>query len=86
MKVICVNYGHKSPLSDVKDYIKEGKVYTVRCEETGFSSYAQRIVEAYGFEEINGLYEKGMFMPLSNLDERLIHLLKTKPLRKNNSI
>lgn len=86
MKVICINYGHKSPLADVRitDYVKEGNIYTVRCEETGFSDYAQRIVEAYGFEEVEGLYEKSMFMPLSDLDERLIHLLKTKPLRKKN--
>lgn len=82
MKVICVNYGNKSPLAQGGDYIKEGNIYTVTCEVTGFSTYAQRIVEAYGFEEIGGLYEKGMFMPLSDFDERLMHLLKTKPLRK----
>jgi hypothetical protein len=82
MKVICVNYGNKSPLAEGTDYIKEGQVYTVRCEETGFSTYAQREVEAYGFEEIEGLYEKGMFMLISNIDEGLIKLLRTKPLRK----
>lgn len=82
MKVICVNYGHINPLAETTDYIKEGKVYTVRCEETGFSTYAQRVVESYGFDEVDGLYEKGMFMPLSNIDEGLIHLLRTKPLRK----
>ena len=86
MKVICVNYGHKSPLANGKDYVKEGEVYTVRCEETGFSTYAQRMVEAYGFEEIEGLYEKGMFMPISDLDENLIHLLNTKPIIKKIKI
>lgn len=84
MKVICINYGHPNPLAEkINDYIKEGKVYTVRCEESGFSEYAQRVVEAYGFEEIDGLYEKGMFMPLSNFDEGLMQLLRTKPKRKN---
>lgn len=81
MKVICVNYGHKSPIAITGDYIKEGSVYTVRCEEKGFSNYAQKMVEAYGFEEIDGLYEKEMFIPLSDFDERLIHCLNTKPLR-----
>lgn len=83
MRVICVNYGHKSPLSEAAGYVKEGKIYTVRCEETGFSAYAKRIVEAYGFEEIDGLYEKAMFIPLSDFDEKVIHLLKTKPLRNS---
>lgn len=83
MKVICVNYGIRSPLATGKDYIKEGCVYTVRCEEKGYSTYAKRIVDAYGFEEIDGLYEKGMFLPISNLDESLMHLLNKKPLRKS---
>ena len=82
MKVICVNYGITSPLSTAKDNVKEGKVYTVRCEETGFSEYAQRIVEAYGFEGMDGLYEKLLFIPLSGIDEGLTRLLNTKPLRK----
>lgn len=86
MKVICVNYGHKSPLGESNDYIKEGEIYTVKCEETGFSTYAQRVVEAYGFEEIYGLYEKGMFMPLSNFDEGLMQLLRTKPKRKHGKV
>lgn len=85
MKVICVNRGHVSPIAKIDDGVKEGKIYTVRCEQTGFSSYAQRVVEAYGFEEIDGLYEKEMFMPLSEFDERLIHCLKTKPFRKNKN-
>lgn len=83
MKVICINSGDLSPLAETNDIAKEGQIYTVRCEETGFSTYAQRKVEAYGFEEIDGLYEKALFMPLSDFDEKLIHCLKTSPLRKN---
>ena len=85
MKVICVNYGHKSPFAEMTDYIKEGEIYTVRCEETGFSTYANRIVDAYGFEEIDGLYEKGMFMIISDFDENLLNLLRTKPIRKKEN-
>jgi len=39
-------------------------------------------VDCYEFEELSGYFEKACFMPLSNLDEELIHLLRTKPLRK----
>ena len=83
MKVICVNYGHKSPLAIGTDYVKEGSIYTVRCEETGYSNYANRIVDAYGFEEIDGLYEKSMFIPLSDFDEGLLKLLRSKPYQKH---
>lgn len=79
--MMCINYGHKSPLAEGTDYVKEGRVYTVRREETGYSTYADRIVDAYGFEEIGGLYEKSMFAPLSDFDEKLIILLRTKPIR-----
>lgn len=82
MKVICINYGHKSPLAETGDYVKESNIYTVRCEQVGFSTYANRIVNAYGFEEIDGLYEKAMFLPISDFDEKLIKLLRTKPLRQ----
>lgn len=82
MKVVCVNKGILSPLSEIKDHAKEGVHYTVRCEQVGFSTYAQREVDAYGFEEIEGLYEKSMFIPLSDFDERLLILLRTKPMRK----
>lgn len=87
MKVICINYGVKSPLAQNVSYIKEGNIYTVRCEETGYSTYAGREVEAYGFEEIDGLYEKGMFMPISDIDEMSFNTalkicLTTKPKHK----
>lgn len=81
MKVICINKGTVNPLSEIKDYVSEGIVYTVRCEKSGYSTYAKRDVDAYGFEEIDGLYEKTMFMPLSDFDEKLIVLLRTKPIR-----
>ena len=81
MKVICINYGYKvNP--EIKEYIKEGKTYTVKSHFAQYSEIAQRIVEVYEFEEISGYFECGMFAPLSNFDERLIHCLKTKPFRK----
>jgi hypothetical protein len=81
MKVICINKGVVNPLSEIKDHVAEGVAYTVRCEETGYSTYAERYVDTYGFEEVEGLYEKGMFMPLSEFDERLMVLLRTRPNR-----
>lgn len=85
MKVICVNYGYKvHPESN--EYVKEGSVYTVAKEVKGYSDLAQQEVDCYEFEELDGFFEKGMFMPLSNFDERLIHLLRTKPLRKKVEI
>jgi len=82
MKVICVNYGHKIP-NDNPHYVKEGRIYTVKKEVTGYSDYAGRIVDAYEFEELPGYFERGMFIPLSDFDEKLIQLLRTKPINKN---
>jgi len=85
MKVICVNYGYKVHPEN-KSYVKEGGIYTVKKEVKGYSDLAERYVDCYEFEELSGYFEKGMFMPLSNLDENLIHCLKTKPLRKTNKV
>lgn len=81
MRVICINKGVVSPLSIIKDHVVEGVAYTVRCEEAGYSTYAQRVVDTYGFEEVDGLYEKSMFMPLSDFDEMLLICLRTTPHR-----
>lgn len=82
MKVICINYGYKVH-PEINGYIKEGAIYTVKAQFAQYSEIAQRIVEVYEFEEVDGYYECGMFAPLSNFDERLIHCLHTKPLSKN---
>ncbi len=58
-----------SPLSTVKGFITQGYIYTVKKEHYGYSHFAKRNVEAYEFYEIEGYYEKGIFIPLSNIDE-----------------
>lgn len=83
MKVICINYGYKVH-PEIREYIKEGATYTVKGQFAQYSEIAQRIVEVYEFEEVIGYFECGMFAPLSEFDEKLLHCLRTKPLRKKN--
>lgn len=85
MKVICINYGYKVHPENT-EYVKEGSVYTVVKEVKGYSDLAQREVDCYEFEGLSGFFEKGMFAPLSNFDERLIHLLRTNTHISHNLI
>ena len=85
MKVICINYGYKVH-PERTEYVKEGSVYTVVKEVKEYSDLAQKEVECYEFEELGGYFEKGMFAPLSDFDEGLIHLLRTKPLRNKKNL
>jgi hypothetical protein len=42
---------------------------TVKATHYGYSTYFKRHVEAYEFFGIDGYFEKGIFIPLSNIDE-----------------
>ncbi len=53
MKVICVHSGYKIRAEE-PDYVNEGEIYTVKQEVSGYSDIAQRVVDAYEFEEMNG--------------------------------
>ncbi len=92
LQVICVMDMVESPLATVEGGgVIEGKIYTVKSEQTGFSTFGNRIVDAYEFEEVPGLYEKGIFIPLSNIDESkfnylLNRCLKTKPKHKKHGV
>lgn len=81
LRVICVNIGYKVK-QDGSAYVKEGESYTVKNILTGYSDIAQREVVVYEFEELEGYFEIGMFIPLSTFNEKLKVLLRTKPLRK----
>lgn len=81
MRVICVDKGHRAYPDDGLEYVKEGNIYTVIKEDSDYSEISKRIVEVYELEELEGYYERGMFIPLSDFDEKLLRLLKTKPLR-----
>jgi hypothetical protein len=89
MKVIAIMDFVTSPLSTATGSIKEGGIYTVKSEQSGYSEFGKRWVDAYEFEGIDGLFEQGIFIPLSNIDEMLLVCLRAKPLRKkkvlNNS-
>lgn len=87
MKVMAVMDHIKNPYYEGQDLpgINDGVIYTVIDTITGFSSYAQREVTAYKLQEVQGLYETGIFIPLSNFDEKLIHCLKTKPIHKTKT-
>ena len=84
MKVIAIMDFITSPLCIHKDCvsIKEGGIYTVKSEQSGYSTFGERWVDAYEFYEVKGLFEQGIFIPLSNIDEMLMVCLKTKPYRK----
>lgn len=86
MKVICIFDFIKSPISEVKTKpIKYGGVYTVKGEQYGFSTFAQRWVDAYEFEEVAGLYEKGIFIPIEDNEfDRVMKRILKVPKRKND--
>lgn len=69
MKVIAIFDWIISPISTAKGNIKEGNVYTVKSEKSGYSTFGKRWVEAYEFYETEGLFEKGIFIPLSSVDD-----------------
>lgn len=81
---MCINYGYKVHPENL-EYIKEGHIYTVKKEIKGYSNLAQREVDCYEFEELSGYFEKSMFMPLSDFDERLLVILRKKPLRNKKT-
>jgi hypothetical protein len=64
MKVICIFDFIISPLCTAKGDIKYGEVYTVIGERKGYSTFGQREVDAYELAEVDGLYEKGIFIPI----------------------
>lgn len=82
MKVIAIFDMITSPISTAKGNIKEGNVYTVKSEQSGYSTFGKRWVDAYEFHETDGLFEKGIFVPLSNIDEVEINNVQTieKPM------
>lgn len=92
LQVICIMDMIESPLSTVVGGgVIEGKIYTVKGEQSGWSDFGKRMVDAYEFEEVPGLYEKGIFIPLSNIDEMkfdvlLNRCLKTKPRHKKYGV
>lgn len=67
-----------SPLSTANGSIKEGGIYTVKIECSGYSTFGNRWVDAYEFYETDGLFEQGIFIPLSNIDE--MEIAKEKQL------
>ncbi len=73
MKVICISEGFKMPEADGRDYVKEGKIYTVKKEVSQYSELAKRTIEAYEFVELWGYFDKSMFIPLSDIDEMDIY-------------
>ena len=91
LQVICVMDSIENPYSTVVGGgVIDGKIYTVKGEQCGFSTFGQRMVDCYEFVEVPGLYEKGIFIPLSNIDEMkfdvlLNKCLKTKPRHKKYS-
>lgn len=80
MKVICLMDWIESPICENKERnaIRFGETYTVKKEHYGYSSFGKRYVEAYEFYECGGLYEKGIFIPLSNIEEQKINYEKQK--------
>ena len=80
MKVIAVFDMITSQISTVKNNIKEGGIYTVKSEQSGYSTFGKRWVDAYEFYETDGLFEKGIFIPLSNIDEAEIY--NVQPIEK----
>ena len=78
MKVIAIFDWITSPISTAKGNIKEGNIYTVKSEQSGYSTFGKRWVEAYEFYETEGLFEKGIFIPLSSVDEAEIYNVKLK--------
>lgn len=85
MKVIAIMDYIISPISTATGIIKEGKIYTVIDEYSGYSTFAEREVETYALEGIDGLFEKGIFVPLSDFGMLLNKLLHTKPINKKLS-
>ena len=69
MRVIAIMDFIISPISTSKGNIIEGGIYTVKGEQSGWSIFAQRWVDAYEFYETEGLFEQGIFIPLSDIDE-----------------
>jgi len=73
MKVIAMFDYYISPICTADGDIKEGQVYTVKEQGCHYSSYAKRWVNYYGFYETgNSLWEQGIFIPLSEIDEKEI--------------
>lgn len=72
MKVICIMDFIHSPLAEVKGTVKEGEIYTVKGEHYGYSQFAKRYVDAYAFYEVEGYYEKSIFIPLSDTDNKVL--------------
>ena len=82
MKVLCINTGYKNPYCEIKDnsYIKEGEIYTVIGEHSGYSTHVKQIIYVYELEEVDGYYEKGLFVPISDIDE--IEMIREYNLQK----
>ncbi len=68
MRVICVDLGVRTKHS-TGQYVKIAGVYNVKNMFTEYSEYAGRMVSVYEFYEMNGYFEQGLFIPLSNIDE-----------------
>jgi dihydrofolate reductase len=71
MRVLCMFDFIVSPLAEVKDCVEEGKVYTVKGEQIGYSAVAQMYIDAYSFYEVDGLYDKRIFIPLSDEEDEV---------------
>lgn len=86
MKVICIFDFITSPLAypNLKGVIKYGEVYTVISERKGYSTFGKRIVDAYQFKEVDGLYEKGIFIPIDeNKFDTVLKKVLSVPKLKN---
>jgi activator of HSP90 ATPase len=90
LKVICIFDYVISPLYEGADSgkVKYGNVYTVKAEHRGYSEFAKRDVDAYEFFEMEGLYEKGIFIPIdeNKFDTLLSRVLKVPKLKKNKIV
>ena len=86
-KVICIFDFIISPLANTGNLPKYGEVYTVKAEHIGYSSFGKRVVDSYEFFEMDGYYEKGIFIPIdeTKFDTVLKQVLKV-PKRKKQSI
>lgn len=70
MRVIAIMDWIVSPVATViSEGVKEGGIYTIKGEISGYSNYAKRWVDAYEFYEVAGYFEQGIFIPLSEIDE-----------------
>lgn len=73
MKVICIIDFIHSPLSIINDTVKCGEIYTVKGECPGYSNFTKRQIDVFEFYEVAGYYEKGIFIPLSNIENKVLH-------------